>query len=56
MASRPGARGSPEQIRQNVAALEHLTFSDDELQQIDEHAVESGIDLWQTAREEGRVS
>jgi L-glyceraldehyde 3-phosphate reductase len=45
---------SPDQIRQNVAALEHLEFADDDLQQIDEHAVESGIDLWQTAREEGR--
>jgi L-glyceraldehyde 3-phosphate reductase len=45
---------SPDQIRQNVAALEHPEFTDDELQKIDEHAVESGIDLWQTAREEGR--
>jgi L-glyceraldehyde 3-phosphate reductase len=42
------------QIRQNVAALDNLEFSDDELRRIDEHAVESGIDLWQTAREEGR--
>jgi L-glyceraldehyde 3-phosphate reductase len=47
---------SPEQITQNVAALENLDFTDDELRQIDEHAVDSGIDLWAGAREEGRTS
>jgi L-glyceraldehyde 3-phosphate reductase len=45
---------SADQIRQNVAALDAMEFSDDELRRIDEHAVESGIDLWRTAREEGR--
>jgi L-glyceraldehyde 3-phosphate reductase len=34
------------QLEQNVAALEHLGFSDDELAEIDRHAVDSGIDLW----------
>ena len=47
---------SPEQITQNVAALENLDFTDDELRRIDEHAVDSGIDLWAGAREEGRTS
>ena len=37
---------SVEQLEQNVAALERLDFSDDELAEIDRHAVESGINLW----------
>jgi L-glyceraldehyde 3-phosphate reductase len=44
---------SPEQMRQNVGAVERLDFTDDELRQIDEHATDSGIDLWRSAREEG---
>src|ERR1039457_4220665 len=40
-----GAR-SVAQLEQNVAALDHLGFSTDELEEIDQHAVESGIDLW----------
>ena len=43
---------SPEQMRQNVGAVERLDFTDDELRQIDEHATDSGIDLWRSAREE----
>jgi len=35
-----------EQLEQNVAALERLDFSADELRQIDEYAVEGGVDLW----------
>jgi L-glyceraldehyde 3-phosphate reductase len=38
------------QLEQNVAALEELDFSDDELAAIDQHAVDSGIDLWQAPR------
>ena len=38
------------QLEQNVAALDHLSFSDDELWAIDEHAVDSGIDLWASPR------
>jgi L-glyceraldehyde 3-phosphate reductase len=34
------------QLEENVAALERLDFSDDELARIDEHAVEGGINLW----------
>ena len=44
---------SPEQIRGNVGALANLEFTDDELTTIDEHARDSGIDLWRGAREEG---
>ena len=44
---------SAEQIRNNVAALGNLAFTEDELQSIDEHARDSGIDLWASAREEG---
>jgi len=35
------------QLEENVAALDNLQFSDDELGAIDEFAVESGINLWQ---------
>jgi L-glyceraldehyde 3-phosphate reductase len=38
------------QLEQNVDALANLAFSDDELRAIDEHAVDSGIDLWAGAR------
>ena len=34
------------QLEENVAALDNLNFSAEELKQIDEYAVESGIDLW----------
>ena len=34
------------QLEQNVAALDHLDFSADELAEIDQYAVESGVDLW----------
>jgi L-glyceraldehyde 3-phosphate reductase len=34
------------QLDQNVAALDNLEFSDDELADIDRHAVDSGINLW----------
>ena len=44
---------SAEQIRNNVAALGNLAFTDDELTSIDQHARDSGIDLWASAREEG---
>ena len=37
---------SVSQLEQNVAALGHLDFSAHELAEIDQHAVESGIDLW----------
>jgi L-glyceraldehyde 3-phosphate reductase len=34
------------QLEQNVAAVERLEFSDDELAEIDRHAVDSGINIW----------
>src|SRR3954468_1260835 len=38
---------SVQQLEQNVAALERLDFSDDELAEIDQHAVDAGINIWQ---------
>jgi L-glyceraldehyde 3-phosphate reductase len=38
------------QLEQNVGALANLEFSADELAAIDEHAVDSGIDLWEAPR------
>ena len=37
----------PEQIIENVGALDNLTFSAEELALIDRHAVEGGINLWE---------
>src|SRR5262249_30879370 len=34
------------QLEQNVAAIDGLQFSDDELRAIDAHAVEGGINVW----------
>jgi L-glyceraldehyde 3-phosphate reductase len=34
------------QLDQNVAALDHLDFTADELANIDRYAVDGGIDLW----------
>ena len=36
------------QLEQNVAALDHLDFTADELATIDRHAVDGGIDLWRS--------
>ena len=38
------------QLEQNVGALDRLDFSDDELASIEQHAVDSGIDLWEAPR------
>jgi L-glyceraldehyde 3-phosphate reductase len=35
------------QLEQNVAALDRLDLSEDELAEIDRHAVEGGINIWQ---------
>jgi L-glyceraldehyde 3-phosphate reductase len=37
---------SVRQLEDNIAAAHHLEFTDEELQRIDEHAVDSGINLW----------
>jgi L-glyceraldehyde 3-phosphate reductase len=42
---------SVRQLEQNVAAVQHLEFSAEELAAIDQHAVDAGIDLWRAARE-----
>jgi L-glyceraldehyde 3-phosphate reductase len=42
---------SVQQLEDNVAAVARLDFSDDELAAIDEHAVDSGVDLWADARD-----
>jgi L-glyceraldehyde 3-phosphate reductase len=38
------------QLEQNVAALEHLDFTTEELAEIDRYAVDGGIDLWEPSR------
>ncbi|MDX6723499.1 MAG: L-glyceraldehyde 3-phosphate reductase, partial [Solirubrobacteraceae bacterium] len=40
---------SVQQLEQNVAALEKAVFTDDELAAIDQHAVDAGINLWETS-------
>ena len=40
-----GAR-TVEQLEANVAALENLAFTGDELAAIDRHAVDGGLNLW----------
>jgi len=38
---------SVKQLETNVAALENLAFTDEELAQIDQHAGEAGINIWE---------
>jgi L-glyceraldehyde 3-phosphate reductase len=42
---------SVEQLEANVAALDRLDFSEDELTEIDRHAVDSGINIWSRSSE-----
>lgn len=37
---------SVQQLDENLTALDHLDFTPEELARIDQHAIESGIDLW----------
>jgi L-glyceraldehyde 3-phosphate reductase len=37
------------QLEDNIAALDNLNFTPDELADIDKHAVDGGIDLWRTS-------
>jgi L-glyceraldehyde 3-phosphate reductase len=37
---------SVRQLEDNIAAVDRLEFSEDELEEIDRHAVDSGINLW----------
>jgi L-glyceraldehyde 3-phosphate reductase len=43
---------SVEQLESNVAALEKLDFSEDELAEIDRYATDSGINIWAASSEE----
>ena len=43
---------SVEQLEANVAALDRLDFTDEELAAIDRHATESGINLWAASSQE----
>jgi L-glyceraldehyde 3-phosphate reductase len=38
---------SVDQLDDTLGALDRLDFSDDELAQIEEHAVDAGINIWQ---------
>lgn len=42
---------SAAQVRDSVGALQRLDFTDAELARIDQHAVDSGIDIWKAARD-----
>ncbi|MGH8791782.1 MAG: L-glyceraldehyde 3-phosphate reductase [Stackebrandtia sp.] len=42
---------STTQLEQNVAALDNLSISSEELAEIDRHTVDAGVDLWKVARE-----
>ena len=42
---------SVEQLEANLRALDRLTFSDDELAEIDRYATESDINIWSTSSE-----
>jgi L-glyceraldehyde 3-phosphate reductase len=42
---------SVHQLEQNIAALQHLSFSTEELTEIDRYAVEGDIDLWRSVAE-----
>ena len=44
---------SPEQVTDAVGALDNLSFSAEELSEIDRHAVESGVNLWRQSAELG---
>lgn len=46
---------SAAQVRENVAALSHLSFTAEELAEIDEHAVESGVNLWEKPSTDQRL-
>lgn len=45
---------SPEQIRENVAALDTLGFTDEELAEIDSYAQDGNINLWAKSSNDGK--
>jgi len=42
------------QIRENVAALANMAFSPEELAEIDQYAVEGGVNLWEAPSKDRR--
>lgn len=44
---------SVEQLEDSIGALENVAFDPVELARIDRHAVEAGINLWQTSSDDG---
>jgi L-glyceraldehyde 3-phosphate reductase len=44
---------SVQQLEDNLAAVQNLSFSPEELRAIDEHAVEAGINLWKPSSDVG---
>jgi L-glyceraldehyde 3-phosphate reductase len=45
----------PEQLRENVGALANLSFTKEELTEIDRHATEGGVNLWEKPSTDQRV-
>jgi L-glyceraldehyde 3-phosphate reductase len=45
---------SPEQVRENVAALDKLAFTAQELAEIDQYAQEGGVNLWEKPSTDNR--
>lgn len=43
----------PSQVKENVAALQNLEFSAEELAEIDRYALESGINIWAASSQDG---
>ena len=41
------------QLEENLATVDNLVFSEEELSQIDRYAVDIGIDIWETSRRAG---
>jgi L-glyceraldehyde 3-phosphate reductase len=44
---------SPRHVEENVGALKNLSFSAEELAEIDRHAIDSGINIWARSSEAG---
>ncbi|HLW22203.1 MAG TPA: aldo/keto reductase, partial [Sphaerochaetaceae bacterium] len=45
---------SSEQIIENVGALDNLSFSDEELKEIDRYAQDGNINLWARSSDDGK--
>jgi L-glyceraldehyde 3-phosphate reductase len=45
----------PEQVAENVGALKNLEFSSEELAEIDKHAQDGGVNLWEKPSTDQRV-